>query len=318
MEKLISVVMSTFNEDPLWIEESVGSILKQTYKNFEFIIMVDNPENIELIKHLNTYAESDDRIKVIINPKNLGLVETLNRAFKICKGEYFARMDSDDIAINTRLENQLEYLERNNYDFIFSGVNIINEEGKYQYSTDDVELNSKQTANLFRYGNISKHPTWFFKKKIFEKLGGYRQISYCEDYDFILRAVKEGFRVSKIKGLYLNYRIRENSISRSNLLKQFLYSLEIKSAFNIGKLDDLVYLSNRFKIIDQKVTKLLDDNYAKSQVLFNTGIKQIKQKKFSDGIFQIIKSIQCSNYSLFKLVDLIKFRIHRKRILLTK
>ena len=80
----VSVIMSTYKEPIEWIQESVDSILNQTYKNLEFIIIVDNPEYVELVSLLNDYADSDDRISVVVNNNNIGLVKSLNKALSFC------------------------------------------------------------------------------------------------------------------------------------------------------------------------------------------------------------------------------------------
>ena len=99
----VSVIMSTYKEPIEWIQQSVDSILNQTYKNLEFIIIVDNPEYAELVSLLNDYADSDDRISVVVNNNNIGLVKSLNKALSFCTGEYVARMDADDISLPERL-----------------------------------------------------------------------------------------------------------------------------------------------------------------------------------------------------------------------
>ena len=76
---MISVVMSTYREPIKYIKESVNSILHQTYKDIEFIIIVDDPDNFELIQYLKNISHSDERIKLYINEKNIGLTASLNK-----------------------------------------------------------------------------------------------------------------------------------------------------------------------------------------------------------------------------------------------
>src|SRR3989338_4267706 len=121
----ISVIMSVYNGMPLgpqsaswrtrtassaYLKDAVESILNQTYENFEFIIVddasVDN--SWDYLKNLN-----DHRIKLIKNKKNLGLAASLNKALKVAKGNYIARMDADDISLPTRFEEQVNYLQKN-------------------------------------------------------------------------------------------------------------------------------------------------------------------------------------------------------------
>ena len=74
MNKLVSVIMSIYNEDDEWLHQSIKSILNQTYSYFEFIIVIDNPDNEHIKRIISDYKNKDDRIKVILNEKNLGLV----------------------------------------------------------------------------------------------------------------------------------------------------------------------------------------------------------------------------------------------------
>ena len=105
----MSVIMSCYNERKPDIIKSINSILEQTYKLFEFIIIVDNPKNNEIIETIKKFK--DKRIKVIINEKNIGLAESLNKGISIAKGKYIARMDADDISLPNRFKIQFDYLE---------------------------------------------------------------------------------------------------------------------------------------------------------------------------------------------------------------
>ena len=88
----ISVLMSTYREPIEWIKLSVESIINQTYKNIEYIIIVDDPDNKELISFLSDYENRFEFVKVVINEKNIGLVASLNKGLKYCSGEYIARI----------------------------------------------------------------------------------------------------------------------------------------------------------------------------------------------------------------------------------
>ncbi len=105
----ISVVMPVYNTKEEWLREAIESILNQSYKDFEFIIIDDGSDkSIEPI--VNSY--NDARI-VLIRQENLGIAKSLNYGFKISKGEYIARMDSDDISLPERFEKQVNFLDKN-------------------------------------------------------------------------------------------------------------------------------------------------------------------------------------------------------------
>lgn len=105
----ISVLLSVYN-DELYLKEAVESVLKQTFPDFEFII-VDDGSNDSTAAILNSF--NDNRIVRIKNEKNIGLVKSLNRGLDVAKGEFIARMDADDISLPNRFLKQIEYLEKN-------------------------------------------------------------------------------------------------------------------------------------------------------------------------------------------------------------
>lgn len=110
-EPMVSVLMSVYGEPLEWLREAVGSILQQTYTDFEFIIVNDNPEREELDGFLRESATGDRRIHIIRNPENIGLTKSLNIGLRECRGRYVARMDADDVSHSTRFEKQVAYMD---------------------------------------------------------------------------------------------------------------------------------------------------------------------------------------------------------------
>ena len=108
----VSIILPAYNASST-ISQSIESIIKQTYEDWELIIINDgsNDNTKDII-----LSYKDDRIKIFDNPGNKGIVYTLNRALSIAQGLYVARMDSDDISISTRIEKQIDYIEKYNLD----------------------------------------------------------------------------------------------------------------------------------------------------------------------------------------------------------
>lgn len=219
MSELISVIMSVYNEKNTDLLLSINSILNQTYNNLEFIIVDDNPDNMRIKQILD--GQTDPRINIIYNKKNMGLVFSLNEALKHVKGKYVARMDADDIAFKDRLELELNYLIKNNLDLVGTWVKLIDTQnlniGELKFPTT-----SKGIKKQIRYGGCVAHPTWLGKSDMFFSLNGYRQMIYCEDYDFLLRAINKGYKLGNVPYYGLNYRIRENGVSLSNKTEQLV------------------------------------------------------------------------------------------------
>ena len=161
---LISVLMSTYNETTKELDESINSILQQTYSNFEFLIINDNPNNYELEKTLKSYKDS--RIKIIHNEENLGLVKSLNNGLKYCNGQYVARMDADDISCPSRIQDELLYLQNNRLDMVGSYIETIDENGKTIKPLMRFPKNHNQIVKFMRWGSCICHPTWLLKRVV--------------------------------------------------------------------------------------------------------------------------------------------------------
>ncbi|WP_289127924.1 glycosyltransferase [uncultured Clostridium sp.] len=307
MRDLISVIMSCYNEELDWIEQSIESILNQTYKNIEFIIICDNPENYEIKELLLKYKEKDNRIILILNEKNLGLVESLNKGLLKCTGNYIARMDADDISNISRLEKQLKYFKQNtNIDLIMSATNYIDEKGKFIKSSNIIK--SDDIKKMLLYGNISTHPTWMFKREILQKVGKYNNVIYVEDYDFLCRTILLGYNVGFINEYLLDYRVRNNGITKSKRAEQeYIYQIvnnNYRRAIKGKKYDLLRDLNN----IDNKKM----NNYIVSNEKFQEGKNLISNKNYIKGIkILLIETIKSStkrkqmiNYFILKIISI--------------
>ena len=220
--ELITVLMCAYNETEVELKDSIKSILNQSYRHIEYIIVNDNPANEMLSKVLTDFQQKDSRIRLVKNEKNIGLVSSLNRGWRLASGEYIARMDADDIAKADRLEKQLRFLKDNNYDFVGAGIQHIDESGNLISPQLSFPETPKAIRKLTKKSNCVPHPTWLMKKSVMQALDGYRNIPYCEDFDFVLRAQNHGFKLGNVQELGLFYRIRSNGISSSNQAVQRL------------------------------------------------------------------------------------------------
>lgn len=218
---LISVILSAYNEPIFMIKNSVDSILNQSYKKIELILINDNPDYKELNQLFESYQKSDTRVKYIRHQCNMGLVASLNEGIDRANGDYIARMDADDVSVSERLEAQMQYLLDNHFDMVGCWIKKINELGE-EIGELKVPCNLDSIKKYQLYGNCVLHPTWLVKRDVYKTLNGYRYIYACEDYDFILRAIQNGFKIGNLPEFKLLYRIRSNSISNSANIKQKL------------------------------------------------------------------------------------------------
>ncbi len=221
MNELISIIMCVYNENINELRESVFSIINQTYKNIEIIIVNDNPGSEETADFLRELQ--DERIVIIENEENSGLIISLNRALSKTRGNYIARMDADDIAMPGRLEDQITYLKSNEKDMAGCCISLIDEDGNIIRETVRFPEKNEDIKHFIKWGNCIPHPTWLVKKEVYDRLGGYRQVPHCEDYDFVLRAIRSGdFNLGNAPFVGMKYRLRTNSVSAQYEGEQFV------------------------------------------------------------------------------------------------
>lgn len=293
-----SVIMATYKESIECLKQSIESIINQTYNDFEFIIILDNPDNKEHIAFINDYVCKDERIKFYINDKNMGLTNTLNRGLKLAEGKYICRMDADDISELYRMEHQKKYLEENDFDLIGGISQMIDEDGNTIYSIKKVPTNFKKIKKCIKYNQVISHPTWFGKKEVFDKLNGYRNMPLCEDYDFTLRAILQGFKISNVNECVLKYRMTKDSISRSNLFEQYLFARYITKQYSEGKVSEVEEAKAYVK------KNLSDKNakrYLKGNERFNNALNNLEEKQYVQFIANGIALLFTSKYYLDKI-----------------
>lgn len=295
---MISVIMSTYKEDERLLRESIESILNQTHRDFEYIIILDYPDNDVHKSVIEEYALKDDRIHFYINEKNMGLTDSLNRGLSLCHGEYIARMDADDISLPDRLERQMKYLEKNHYDLIGGITEMINENGSLLYSIKSVPTDPKKINKALRYSQCIAHPTWLGKKEVFEKNAGYRHMPLCEDYDFTLRAVLNGFVISNLNEAVLKYRMTSNSISRSNLFEQYLYMAYITNEYKNNR---IASVDKAYAYVQQHLNEKDSNKYLKANVIFNRMLQEMSDKQFLSFIKDGFCLLFSSKYYLNKI-----------------
>ena len=209
---MISVIMGVFNTPKSYIDTSIQSILNQTYKDFEFIICNDccTDDTFEYIK--NKYH--DKRIVWISNEKNMGLAYTLNHCLKYSKGEYIARMDTDDYSFPERFEKQLNILKNNkNIDIVNCNVNVFDDRGIYGARKYSEYIEFKD----FLLNNPIVHPSIMGRKSAFSKVGNYRDLPFTmrnEDYDLFLRMLNKGVTFYTLQDIVFNFRENTQSLKR--------------------------------------------------------------------------------------------------------
>lgn len=227
----ISVIMSVFNGEK-YLHKAMDSILHQTFRDFEFII-IDDASTDQTSMILENYKVQDHRIKIITKDENhgsSGFIKNLNLGLNIATGEYIARMDADDISDLNRFEKQIQFLTENPNVFIVgSNLQVIDGEGTnlkiLSAPEKDVDIQKNMLKNISLY-----HPVlmWRNNKKIFYR----EKMIACEDYDLYFRLMNNGYKLANIQENLLQYRILENSISRKdNKMVKWLFVEKARAFF---------------------------------------------------------------------------------------
>ncbi|PCJ21365.1 MAG: exopolysaccharide biosynthesis protein [Candidatus Cloacimonadota bacterium] len=231
-----SVVMSVFNGED-FLQEAIESVLNQSLKDFEFIIINDcsTDKSLEIVQFYQ-----DKRIILIQNDINIGLAASLNLGVSIAKNPYIARMDADDIMLNNRLEKQTEFLDSNKKIGVCGSFAIeidknSNEKGLIKTATG-AHLNfAKWIPSPVIHSSVMIR-TELLKNNLYDI-----SLDSAQDYDLWLRLLMQGVGFYNIKSPLLKYRIHTKSITQSKLSSQSknAYSSFIKQT----KLPEISYRS---------------------------------------------------------------------------
>ncbi len=211
----ISVIMSVYKEPLDWIKQSIDSILQQTFRDFEFIIICDNPENTEAIALLRDYEMQDVRIKLLFNEQNIGLTKSLNRGLSIAKGDYIARMDADDISRKDRFAIQYKYMQEHpEVDVCGSWCRLFGNHHFLSMRIKKMPQNNNEIIAGLLFENPIIHPTVMFKKNINKKIVRYNEAAIrSQDYRLWFDLSLEKAYFHNINKCLVNYRVSANQIS---------------------------------------------------------------------------------------------------------
>jgi len=209
----ISVIMSVYNGER-YLKEAIESILEQTFKDFEFII-VDDGSDDKILKILNEYAKKDIRIRIIKNKKNIGLTKSLNKAIKTAKGKYIARMDADDISLQNRFFKQVAIFKKyHDVSIVVNNYAIIDKNNK-EIKVQKLPSDNFSLYNSVRKNNIICHGSIMIKKTLLDKIGGYNELlDFAQDYDLWLRVFKNGYKFYLIPEVLYKFRISPESAEK--------------------------------------------------------------------------------------------------------
>lgn len=233
MNEMVSIITPVFNSEK-YIEETIKSVLNQTYKDFE-LILIDNHSQDKSLDIIKKFQEYDDRIKLIRLDKNYGPAKARNCGIENAKGNYISFLDSDDLLYENYLEKQIQFLKQQKASIVYSSFkrktedlseDLGNFKVKYEVTYNNL-LKKNYLSCLTTIIDISKVGKFYFKEGV-----------NSEDHLYWLELLKE----KKIKAIgnrevLAIYRIRKNSLSR-NKFKAAQWKWEIYTKhLNLGLIE---------------------------------------------------------------------------------
>ena len=276
----ISVIMPAYNA-ALYIKEAITSILNQSFTDFEFLIINDGSTD-DTLKIINSF--NDNRIIVVNNPGNLGIIQTRNIGLKLAKGKYIAMMDSDDISLPFRLEKQNTYLDNNpQVAVIASKLVLIDSKGEIQsvWSEDYYVSSRLQISSTLPITNCIGQPTVLMRAEIVKEIEYSLDYEKNEDWGLWLDILSKKYFIDKLDEVLLYYRVHSLSTTVSENAKGVAIKI-IKFKFK--------YLKNnilKFNSISKGITKsffidivkyIIPSKVLKGLKVFKLGpIKLVKQ-----------------------------------------
>lgn len=286
----VTVLMAVHNGEQ-YLETAVNSILRQTLRDFDFLI-VDDASTDATPQMLANFAAKDARIQILTNETNLGLTASLNRGIAQIETPYIARMDADDISVPERLERQVAYMEKHpEIGAVGCGTGIFNANPDIfckRYQPPIAPAIARQMTLLIA-PQIS-HPTALIRTKECKKINGYRPcFRYAQDYDLWLRLL-EITQISNLPQALLFYRNHTNSISESKKKEQIiLHTLALQSfeCRNSNLSDPLLGNSPSFELLKS----LLNPSKASFYVFFYL----LSDRMFDEEKYFILETLKKFN-----------------------
>lgn len=215
VDGLVSIIMPSWNTDR-FIAETIQSVIDQTYKNWELLIVDDcSTDNTDEV----VASFKDDRIKYFHNEKNSGAALTRNRAMREAQGEWIAFLDSDDLWMPEKLEHQISFMIENGYSLSYTEYEKIDEKSKQLgiYVTGPNKVNKRKMYNYDYIGQL----TMMYSAKEFGLIQ-IKDIKKNNDYAIRLQLFKKsGTCCYLLKENLAKYRVRKVSISHDKLRRKF-------------------------------------------------------------------------------------------------
>ena len=317
MNKLISVIVPIYKVEK-FLNKCVESVLNQSYKNFELILVDDgSPDNCPIM--CDEWAKKDERIKVV-HKRNGGLSSARNAGLDICSGDYIAFVDSDDYLEVNYLKNLLKSSINNDADLAVCGLNYVNEHGELLENNNKTLKSKLYTQQnkfdlIFADNTINSIVAWnkLYARHIFDKLR-YPEGKIHED-EFVIYDVVDNCKknICVIEDKLYNYLIRSDSImGNKKPNEKMLHAIESKK-IRLDKLkkDDLNYhfaVEQYLSIFIQTFIKVKTDKELAKKIFYDYKTEYKSYKKFLKNFKTKVK---CFFFRYFKNLLMLAYKIKK-------
>lgn len=217
-----SILMSVYHkENPKYLKHAIESMLNQTFKSNDFVIVCDGQLTDELYKVLDFYENNkSNSIRRLQLDKNYGLGIALNKGIDFCKNEIIARMDSDDISVNNRCELQLNKIMEG-FDLVGTLIDEFDENVNECSNIRYVPEKQEDIIKFAQSRNPFNHPSVMYRKMMVNKSQGYLDLHRAEDYYLWARMIVNGSRLYNIQRCLVHMRVNADAYKRKNTFKLF-------------------------------------------------------------------------------------------------
>lgn len=221
----VSILMPVYNASA-YLSDAVTSVLKQTYTDFELVVVNDGSTD-DSLNVLSSFL-IDKRIRIINNEKNLGLITTLHKGLSECKGKFIARMDADDICDLQRIERQAQFLnEHHEIDIVGGAIRFFNKIAEpyiFHFPTTHDEIH----ASILFFCPLA-HPAIMFRRSLIDTglIHFDKNYQHAEDYHLWSKLLPQ-IRTANLPELVLHYRLHEAQVSSGQSNRQYDLSLQIR------------------------------------------------------------------------------------------
>lgn len=212
-----SVLMSVYkNEKPAELLKSIDSMLEQTIKTNQFVLVADGPLTNELDAIIENYDKKHPGLFCIVKlEENIGLGRALDEGIKYCKNELIARMDADDISLAHRCEKQIRLFEKDhNLDIVGTLIDEFYDEPTNIVSRRVVPTDHEEIVKFMRRRSPFNHPTVMYKKTALINAGGYGKMRRKQDLDLFSRMLNNNAKTANIGESLLLFRSNESNFKR--------------------------------------------------------------------------------------------------------